>query len=165
VEDVSYECTFGTEQVIGTFQTVESLSEFVDIEIAELDEKGIIGDPDVIKDAIRAAVARKRSTIEAFVAKEIEGKHDLVKVAQIHPSKIYPSNMEDVIPVGAKQHLDEVHFIQTQEKIPPPTLAEIAKDNADLMAALQNFKFKGSLHSVLYGRVRGEGDLFDGRTN
>ena len=165
MENVAYECTFGTVEVSGTFHNYDQLSDFVDMEVDELNDKGVVADPDVIKDAIRAAVARKRSTIEAFTAKEIEGKHDLVKVAQIYPSKIYPSNMEEVIPVGAKQNLAETHFFQMREEMPPPEPAKIAEDNEELEAALEKFKFKGCLQSVQYGRIRNEGDLFDGRTN
>ena len=165
MENIVYECTFGTVKVSGTFHMDNHLSDFVDMQVDELDDRGVVGNPEVIKNAIRAAVARKHSTIEAFTAKEIEGKHNLVKVAQIYPSKIYPSNMEEVIPVGAKQNLAETHFFQMQEEMPPPEPAKIAKDNEELEAALEKFKFKGSLQSVQYGHVRNEGDLFDGRTN
>jgi len=110
-------------------------------------------------------VAQKCSTIEAFTAKDIKEKHDLDKVGQIHLSKIYPSNMEEVIPVGAKQNLAETHIFRMQEEKPPHTPAELAKNNATLEAALKNFKFKGSLQSVQYGRVRNERDLFDCSAN
>jgi hypothetical protein len=102
-------------------------------------------------------VARKREVIEDFSYK-IQQKHDVKKLSQIFSSKIYPSNMQTVVLVAARQIMEEEHF----RRSPQPTEATCMLEAGALEEALGMFNFKGSKQAVLYGPVRSEENIFNG---
>ena len=154
VESAPYTLKIGKKEFRDTYTKGMNLDYTAQDKSDELKEEGVEADPEAIKDAIKQGFASKRQWIES-VNDKILKEHPLVD--KIHAAKIYPRNIASLVPVSAKQILQEK---QAREQHSP---GRIAKGNTALKAAVDGFEFRCNKTALQYGPVQDEGNLFDGR--
>ena len=163
VVSVPFDVKIGGETFTETYETgghgfhdqICDIEDKHDIEFSE-DEKISI------KESVRAAVDAEREKIQQEVD-EVLFKHDPDKVDQILVAKIYPSNVQDVAPIGAQQQwLQQKYNLPYRANSKAEQEEKMKEGLEELKTKIAAFVFQPDNNSsVGYGPVLAE-NMFSG---
>lgn len=148
---IKFTCSIAGVELKTECNPTDSLKEQVQFVVDEFGDEGVEVDAEgkaYIKETIRGAVLQKEVKIENLV-EEIHNRHDMKKVDETFAAKIFPGNVQVVIPEATRTEM-RLHLARwvAQDEA---ALANQAEQIEAMENALQDYTFRASMQVGAYG--------------